>query len=249
MAQNIYDDAAFLAGYSEFPRSREGLSGTSEWPALRALLPPVRGRRVIELGCGFGHLCRWLATEGAQSVLGMDLSEKMLARAAAETHNAAVTYRRADLDSLVLEPATAELIVSSMTFHYVENFARLIGTIFAALAPGGDLVFSVEHPIYAARATPEWATATDGRQAFAIADYSIEGKRQTNWIVDGVVKYHRTIATMLNGLRDAGFTYGSVDEWAPSTRQLETHPDWRETELARPMFLLIAARKPATGKN
>jgi trans-aconitate methyltransferase len=245
LAQNIYDDPAFLAGYSEFPRSRDGLGATSEWPALRALLPAIAGKRVVDLGCGFGQLSRWLAAEGAASVLGIDLSEKMLARAAAETKSPAVTYRRADLETLELEPESADLIVSSMAFHYVEDFARLAQTLHAALASGGPLAFSIEHPIYAARAEPEWVTAADGRQAFAIADYGVEGRKVTNWIVDGVVKYHRTIGTMLNIFRDAGFAYGAVDEWTPSEDQLAAHPEWRETEFTRPMFLIMAADKPA----
>ncbi len=244
MAQNIYDDPAFLAGYSEFPRSREGLSATSEWPALHALLPAIAGKRVVDLGCGFGQLSRWLGDEGAASVLGIDLSEKMLDRARAETINAAVTYQRGNLDELVLAPGSADLIVSSMAFHYIEDFDRLARMLFAALSPGGQLVYSVEHPIYAARAEPEWVTAADGRQAFAIADYGIEGRRVTNWIVDGVVKYHRTIGTMLNSLTAAGFAYGKVDEWVPSEEQFLAHPEWRDTELTRPMFLLFSLTKP-----
>jgi hypothetical protein len=132
-----------------------------------------------------------------------------------------------------------------MAFHYIEDFGRLSQMLFAALSPGGQLVFSVEHPIYAARAEPEWVTAADGRQAFAIADYGIEGRKVTNWIVDGVVKYHRTIGTMLNTLTEAGFAYGKVTEWVPSDEQLVTHPEWRETEFTRPMFLLMSLTKPA----
>lgn len=245
MAQNIYDDPAFLAGYSEFPRSREGLSATSEWPALRALLPTIAGRRVVDLGCGFGQLSRLAGDEGAASVLGVDLSEKMLARAVSETANPAVTYRRGDLDQIDLAPRSADLIISSMAFHYVEDFGRLSRSLFDALAPGGDLVFSVEHPIYAARAEPEWATAADGRQAFAIADYAIEGRRVTNWIVDGIIKYHRSIGTMLNTLHDVGFAYRQIVEWVPTEDQLLAHSEWRETELTRPMFLLMALTKPA----
>lgn len=245
MAQNIYDDPAFLAGYSAFPRSVEGLAGTSEWPALRALLPPMVGRDVVDLGCGFGQLTRWLAAEGSASVLGIDLSEKMLARAAAETTDRSVTYQRANLETLTLPLAAADLIVSSMAFHYVEDFGRLAAMLFAALRAGGSLVFSVEHPIYAARAAPEWITAADGRRAFALVDYCIEGRKVTSWIVDGVVKYHRTLATMLNGLHDAGFVYHRVEEWKPSEEQLAAHPDWRETEAVRPMFLLVAVDKPA----
>lgn len=245
MAQNIYDDPRFLAGYSEFPRSRDGLEATSEWPAFRALLPAIAGRRVVDLGCGFGQLSRWLGDQGAASVLGIDLSEKMLARAVRETTNPAVTYARGNLDELVLQPASADLIVSSMALHYVEDFGRIAATMFDALVPGGQLVFSVEHPIYAARAEPEWATAADGRQAFAIADYAVEGRRITNWIVDGVVKYHRTIGTMLNILTGAGFQYRAVDEWKPSDQQFAAHPEWRATELTRPMFLLMSLTKPA----
>ena len=90
MAQNVYDDPAFFAGYSDFPRSRLGLIGTAEWPSFRALLPAIAGKRAVELGCGFGHLARWLAGEGARSVLALDLSEKMLSEARAATDDAAV---------------------------------------------------------------------------------------------------------------------------------------------------------------
>lgn len=244
MAQNIYDDPAFFAGYSDFPRSRIGLDGTAEWASFRALLPVVAGKRVVELGCGFGHLSRWLAAEGARSVVGYDLSEKMLASARAATNDPSVEYRRADLETLVLDQGSADLVVSSMTLHYLADFARVAAMLHQAIAAGGDLVFSVEHPVYAARAVPEWVEADDGRQSFAIVDYSLEGPRKTDWIVDGVVKYHRTIATMLNTLTDAGFSYRAMDEWRPSPAQLSANPEWHGTELTRPMFLLIAVHKP-----
>jgi 2-polyprenyl-3-methyl-5-hydroxy-6-metoxy-1,4-benzoquinol methylase len=249
LAQNIYDDDRFLAGYSAFPRSQDGLTATSEWPAFSALLPAIAGRRAVDLGCGFGQLSRWLGEQGAASVLGVDLSEKMLARAVDETTAPQVSYQRGNLDELVLEAGSADLIVSSMALHYVEDFGRIVRMMVEALAPGGKLVFSVEHPIYAARSEPEWVAADDGRKAFAIADYNIEGRRVTNWIVDGVVKYHRTIATMLNTLIGAGFVFDALDEWRPSEAELAAHPDWRDTELTRPMFLIVAVHKPASGLN
>src|SRR5205823_8921369 len=54
MTQNIYDNPEFFEGYSRLGRSVEGLEGAAEWPALRALLPDLRGLRVVDLGCGFG---------------------------------------------------------------------------------------------------------------------------------------------------------------------------------------------------
>src|SRR6516162_4286802 len=83
MTQNIYDNEEFFAGYSRLRRSVEGLDGMPEWPALRALLPDLLGRKVLDLGCGFGWFCRWAREQGASNVVDVDVSEKMLARASA----------------------------------------------------------------------------------------------------------------------------------------------------------------------
>ena len=54
MAQNIYDNPEFFAGYSGLPRQVKGLDGAPEWPTVRAMLPDLAGKRVVDLGCGFG---------------------------------------------------------------------------------------------------------------------------------------------------------------------------------------------------
>src|SRR5271167_4994354 len=102
MTQNIYDDDEFFAGYSRLPRSVEGLDGAPEWPALRALLPDLRGCNIVDLGCGFGWFCRWALEHGAARVLGIDVSEKMLARARGATRDAAISYVRADMECVAL---------------------------------------------------------------------------------------------------------------------------------------------------
>jgi 2-polyprenyl-3-methyl-5-hydroxy-6-metoxy-1,4-benzoquinol methylase len=81
VTQNIYDNPGFFDGYSQLPRSLEGLAGAPEWPDLRALLPPMRGQTVLDLGCGYGWFSRWAVEHGAHSVLGLDVSQKMLQRA------------------------------------------------------------------------------------------------------------------------------------------------------------------------
>ena len=86
MKENQYDDSHFFEQYSHFPRSVEGLSAAGEWHALKALLPDFRGKRVLDLGCGFGWHCRYAAEQGAAQVMGIDLSEKMLAKAENPQH-------------------------------------------------------------------------------------------------------------------------------------------------------------------
>src|SRR5216684_8325532 len=116
MAQNIYDKDACFAVYSRLPRSVAGLEGAPEWPALRALLPDLRGRKVLDLGCGYGWFCRWAREAGAAAVLGLDVSEKMLARARAATKDPAITYQQADMESLALPGGSFDLVYSSLAF-------------------------------------------------------------------------------------------------------------------------------------
>lgn len=77
----LYDDPAFFAQYAQMPRSKEGLSAAGEWHQLRALFPPLAGKRVLDLGCGYGWHCRYAAGQGAARVLGVDASARMIAEA------------------------------------------------------------------------------------------------------------------------------------------------------------------------
>ncbi|WP_192245771.1 class I SAM-dependent methyltransferase [Mesorhizobium silamurunense] len=242
MAQNIYDQADFFEGYSRLGRSVEGLDGAPEWPALRAMLPEVDGARIVDLGCGFGWFCRWARAQGAREVLGLDLSEKMLARARAAGADDAITYERGDLDELSLPKACFDLAYSSLALHYVGDVARLFATLHQALVPGGSFVFSTEHPIYMAPANPGWSVDAAGKKTWPVDRYLIEGPRTTDWLTRGVVKHHRTIGTTLNRLIKAGFTIGHVEEFCPTDAQIAARPELAE-ELERPMFLLVQARR------
>ena len=246
MAQNIYDDPAFFAAYSQFRRSREGLAGAAEWPAMRALLPPMEGLDVVDLGCGFGWFCRWAREAGARTLLGLDVSANMLARARAESADPAVRYAEADLDRLELPEAGFDLAYSSLALHYVEDFARLTCEVRRALRRDGRFVFSVEHPIYMAPGAADWVSLPDGRRVWPLDGYQREGPRTTDWLVPGVVKHHRTLETTLNALIDGGFSIRRVEAWKPSAEQLETIPEAAQ-ELDRPMFLLVAAEAAETG--
>ena len=240
MTQNIYDDEQFFAGYSRLSRSVSGLAGAPEWPALRAMLPPLRGARVLDLGCGFGWFCRWAGEQGAASVLGIDVSEKMLARARAETADGAIVYRRADLDQVDLPEHAFDLVYSSLAFHYLKHLDALMAQVHRALVPGGRLVCSVEHPIYTAPTRPAWILDAEGRKHWPIDSYQAEGPRTTNWLAPGVIKQHRTMTTYLNLLIRLDFTLRRVEEWGPTAEQIAAQPGLAE-ERERPMFVLIAA--------
>ncbi|MDX0663604.1 methyltransferase domain-containing protein [Sinorhizobium medicae] len=244
MAQNIYDKPEFFAGYSQLGRSLHGLDGAPEWPAIRAMLPKFDGLRVVDLGCGFGWFARWARENGASSVLGIDLSEKMIARARNETSDPAIEYRIANLEELVLPEARFDFAYSSLAFHYIEDFDRLLRTIHASLLPGSNFVFTIEHPIYMAPTNPGWKVDSEGRRIWPLDRYAVEGTRLTDWLARGVVKYHRMFGTTLNSLLAAGFVIRRVQEWSPTAEEIARIPDLAE-EVDRPMMLLLAAQREA----
>ena len=241
--QNIFDDPEFFAGYKKLRDKASSLNDAIEQPALWSMIgDSLEGLSVLDLGCGFGSFARKARTLGANAVLGVDVSENMLTEARKRTSDARIKYQRASIEDLTLEERAFDLVVSSLMLHYVKDYESALQKIASYLRPGGRLVFSVEHPIYTARAEQEWVRGTDGNAIYwPVDNYRPEGERQTWWFVDGVLKYHRTIETYVNGLIATGFTLRRLLEPGPVMNT--TLADDMDLERRRPPFLLIAATR------
>ena len=243
MKQNKYDDPRFFANYSQMARSIGGLDAAGEWPAFRALLPRLRDKKVLDLGCGFGWHCRYVREQQARWVLGIDISEKMVARARECTNDAAIEYRQLAIEDIDFPAGEFDVVLSSLALHYVQHFDIVCRKVHHSLVPGGNFVLSVEHPIFTALAAQDWYHGPLGeRLHWPIDHYQDEGLRQARFLDHDVVKYHRTVATYLNTVINSGFTLTRLSEPQPTQAMLDKHPDMQD-ENRRPMFLLIAAVK------
>ncbi len=242
MSQNIYDNQDFYNAYANLPRSQFGLSAAPEWPAIQSMLPALAGKHVVDLGCGYGWFCRSARAAGAAQVTGYDLSEKMLARARELTDDTEISYLCRDLAQLTLPSQSCDLVYSQLALHYLPELTPLFNEIHQALRTSGHFVFSMEHPIYTCSVHPGWLTDEAGRRSWGVSNYQNEGRRVTNWLSDGVIKYHRTLATVLNGLISAGFAIRQINEWGPSEDQIQKNPTLAE-EAERPMMVLISAQR------
>ena len=155
MKENRYDDEVFFAQYSNFPRSVEGLSAAGEWHALEKMLPDFAGKRVLDLGCGFGWHCKYAVEHGASHVLGVDLSQKMLDGARQRNADPRITYRRQAMEDLDCAANSFDVVLSSLALHYVEDFPSICQKVYQCLSPGGVFVFSCEHPVFTAYGTQD----------------------------------------------------------------------------------------------
>src|SRR5699024_4045218 len=100
-------------------------------------------------------------------------------------------------EDLALTTETFDLVISSLSIHYVEDYSAMIHKIHSLLKNNGEFIFSTEHPIATARkGSNHWIKTEDDRKLhWALDNYQEEGIREHDWYVDGVVIYHRTIST------------------------------------------------------
>src|SRR5437879_5249947 len=135
------------------------------------------GRRVLDLGCGVGQLAHHLAERGAAEVIGVDISERMLALARAERSHPRLRYLRMAIEQAAFGPRRFDLVVSSLAIHYVADYCGLVQRIACWLSPGGIFVYSTEHPVYLTRACSEgWIRDAAGKPLdWPVNAYAQEG--------------------------------------------------------------------------
>jgi ubiquinone/menaquinone biosynthesis C-methylase UbiE len=243
MKQNKYDDEIFFNKYSNMNRSKEGLEGAGEWHELQKMLPDFEGKRVLDLGCGFGWHCRYAIENGAKSAVGIDISQKMLNEAKNKTKSENIQYICMPIEDIEFPDNSFDIIISSLALHYIQSYDDILCRIDKCISKGGDLVLSMEHPIFTAQGPQDWYYDEEGNILhWPVDHYFTEGIRKASFLGEEVIKYHRTLTTILNSLINNGFEITGVLEPKPADDLLQTIPGMSE-ELRRPMMLLVSARK------
>jgi len=241
--QNKYDDDVFFDKYSNMSRSKNGLEGAGEWHELKKMLPNFKDKRVLDLGCGFGWHCRYAVENGAKSVIGIDISQKMLSEAKNKTKCGNIEYICMPIEDIDFPEESFEVVISSLALHYIKSFEDVLDRVYKCLSTGGDFVFSVEHPIFTAQGPQDWYYDDKGNILhWPVDHYFTEGIRNAKFLGEEVIKYHRTLTTYLNSLIKIGFEITGVVEPEPEENMLNTVPGMLD-ELRRPMMLLVSARK------
>lgn len=243
MKENRYDDESFFNQYKQMARSVNGLKAAGEWHELKKMLPDFNEKRVLDLGCGFGWHCRYAIEQGAKSVVGIDISEKMIKKAKEMTKSPLIEYIVKPIEDIDYDSNSFDVVISSLAFHYIESFDDICKKVNKCLPKGGEFVFSVEHPIFTAQGLQDWHYDEQGKKLHWPVDrYFTEGIRKANFLGEEVLKYHKTTTTYVNGLIMSGFEITGLIEPMPEESMLKDNDEMQD-ELRRPMMLLISARK------
>ncbi|KAL2290577.1 hypothetical protein FJTKL_15624 [Diaporthe vaccinii] len=175
-----------------------------------------------------------------------------------------IRFTRVDLETLQLAGETYDLVFCGLALHYVKNIGGLMHQVHSSLVPGGVFVYSIEHPFLTAPTCPGFirtpttnASNTNNNNnnnktgagssgsgevdQWTVDSYFAEGVRSVDWIVNGVIKQHRTLTSYFEAMREAGFEVEKMDEWGATNQAGRKHPDWVEGVI--PRFLLVKARR------
>lgn len=239
---SFYDDDEVFARYSRHRLRDETPNDTMEKPDLLDLIGSATGLRVADLGCGDAAIGRELLAAGSRSYLGVEPSQNMIAVARETLTGTEGQVTQATIEAWAYPPASFDLVISRLALHYVENVEETFRQIFRTLVPGGRFVFSVEHPVVTScdRGRPP----DTKRQDWIVDEYHVSGTRVTNWMGQNLVRYHHTVEEYFGALVGAGFLVEGLREGRPR-RERFVREETYQRRLRIPIFLLLAARKPA----
>lgn len=243
LKQNIYDNKKFFEGYQKIRERTYNYNNLIEQPCIRTLLPDLKGKRILDIGCGAGDFAAFCVDSGAVLVEGNDISFNMIRLAKEKYDQKGIIFKQTAIEDMNLQQGAYDLIVSSLALHYVEDFAEAIQNIATGLQAGGQFIFSIQHPIYTSNMGPEnWLEDNGKLNGFRVWRYFEKGERKEDWLVEGVIMYHRTISDVLNTLIGAGFILEEVKEPTPTQDKIALLPGIAKVAQS-PSFFVVKARK------
>lgn len=208
-----------------------------ERPATQQLVGDVKGRRVLEVGCGAGPLVEWLVDHGA-IVTAMDVSPAMVRLAQAKMGDRA-RILVGDLSQPLAFAADAsfDLVVASLVLHYLRDWADPLRELRRVLTADGSLVFSTHHP-------------TMDAQIHSPQDYFATKQVTEVWTKGTgsfeVSFWRRPLTAMSEAIRQAGFVIERLVEPMPDARLRQSDPDNYALLTTQPRFLFFRLRPVAT---
>ena len=249
MNNNIYDNKKFFDNYINLRNDKNNISANEivEMPAIYAELPDLTGKRVLDLGCGTGNNCIKSVELGASYVVGTDISKNMIDLANKNNKDKKIIYKNIAMENISSLNQKFDVVISSLAFHYIEDYDRLIKDIYELLNENGLLIFSQEHPLSTGTILNDACNSSSklklgNKEYKLLSDYNINGPRVVNWLDGTYTKYHRNFSYLINGLINNNYKICKIVEPIASEDNIKINPKYKN-QLNMPYFMIVVAKK------
>lgn len=241
--------------YDKFTSEAYSYARMIERPVIMRLAGDVRGKHILDLGCGSGEYAIGFAKEGA-IVTGLDISDISLgiAREKAIRQNLDIQFIQGSISSLsIFKAKTFDIVFSSSSMHYVADLEQVFRQSYTLIVDDGSLLLSVVHPFYTAGYPLADYTGADKYAVFQIR-YFNHGLREyiPPWAkygpVEKCISYHYTVDDYFSALRKAGFIVDRLVEPKPLPELRKTHPRRYYEMMNIPVFMVFRCLKSYAGQ-
>lgn len=240
---------------SSWDKIAKGTKGRTALPSYGPLCPDenelkllgeVRGKTIIELGCGDGKSLAYLHEQGAEELHGLDLSPAQIQNAtdlALEREFSANLYESAMEKDPGVPHDYFDIAISLYALGWAVDLDAALRHVANYLRSGGILVFSWEHPVFSCLKMHEQRLCLE-------RSYSEVGASETlSWAGDPIVMHHRKISTFVNAIAKAGLVVDAMiegDMREPASESADYPRRWYSQDRAKlmPTTLIIKAHKP-----
>jgi len=222
-----------------------------EKPAMYALLPDLKGKTVISIGCGSGEDSVHLRRQGAERSIGIDISDEMIG--IAKESYPECEFHVMNMENIDFPDSSFDFAYSSLAIHYVQDWSNVFAYVYRILKPGSSFLFSCGHPLRFAmdeNENGEYLTRTlEIRENTETHEFLIKGdylsKRKT---IDALGKNTANTWTMPIGdiatlATDAGFLIERLVDPRPLEQLKEIDLQTYNRLNKIPEFLIFKLRK------
>jgi ubiquinone/menaquinone biosynthesis C-methylase UbiE len=220
-----------------------------EKPSMYSKLPDLNGKSVLCVGCGSGEECEHLKQLGAKRVVGIDISEGLIKIAKSSFKD--IEFYKMPIDKLNFKDSSFDLVYSSLTLHYVDDWKRAFSLIYKVLKKRGIFLFSTHHP------TIYGAYRKRGKGSIKLLGYvKYKGKYRIfgDYFKKRVVKdvwfgkmrvsfYNRPLTDMIKDILQSKFEILEIDEPKPVIQAKRSDPVFYSIHSKIPTFIIFKLRK------
>lgn len=204
-----------------------------EMPNTLKLLGNVKGKNILDLGCGTGIYAKTLKKRGAK-VKGIDISEEMVRIARRE--NPDVEFRIGNVEKLPYNKGEFDIVLAALCLGHLDNWDNVFKEVRRVLKPHGVFVFSIDNPVINSvkkaifegtklnsNAIVNSVKKASGKNKFVLPNYFHQGLKISKWFVMKenqkkytiMINYHKTYGTIVKVIVRNGFEIVDYEDSYP----------------------------------